>query len=64
MIQVSYFGSSCAVVGISGHSSIICNLVEDVDDDVDVDLLLILVISIPVLLNLLDNDDTDDTEEE
>lgn len=62
MIQVSYFGSSCAVVGISGHSSIICNLVEEVDDDVD--LRLILVISIPVLLNLLDNDDTDDIEEE
>jgi hypothetical protein len=39
-------------------------LVEDVDDDVDVDLLLILVIWIPVLLNLLDNDDTDDIEEE
>ncbi len=32
IIQVSYFGSICAVVGISGHISIICNFI---DDDLD-----------------------------
>lgn len=38
MIQVSYFGSSCAVNGISGHSSIIFNLVGEEETDVDTDL--------------------------
>lgn len=38
MIQVSNFGSSCAVNGISGHSSIIFNLDGDDETDDDADL--------------------------
>ena len=38
MIQVSYFGSSCAVNGISGHSSIIFNFEREEETDGDVDL--------------------------